>query len=645
MTNARDVPLWRPDPQTAARSQIAAFQRIVEQQTGQRFASYADFHRWSVDARPAFWKGVWSTCDIVASRQPTTILTDDRFLHARWFTGARLNFAENLLLRRDDHPALISYLETGERRELSYAQLADATARLAAWMRACGISPGDRVAAWLPNIPETIIAMLATASIGAIFSSCSPDFGASGALDRFGQIEPALLIACDGYYYNGKRIDIRDKVNAVAREVASIRNTVWMPVLGELRAGDTSLADLLRGNGPAPEHRFEQLPFDHPLYIVYSSGTTGKPKCIVHGAGGSLLQHLKEQRLHLDLSADDTLFFFTTAGWMMWNWLASALAIGGTLILYDGSPFHPSPAALFDLAVRERVTVFGISAKYLQSVENHGVKPRQTHDLSRVRMLISTGSTLPPEGFRYVYRDISESVHLVSMSGGTDLLSCFILGNPTLPVYAGELQCAGLGMAVAIYDEAGRPVRNTRGELVCTHPFPSAPIGFWRDEDNARYRAAYFERFDGVWAHGDFAQTTPNDGFIIHGRSDAVLNPGGVRIGTAEIYRQVETFPDVLEAVCIGQEWENDTRVILFLVLREGARLTAELEQAIRGRIREHASPRHVPAVILTVPDIPRTMSGKIAEIAVRESVHGRPVKNTSALANPEALQYFVGRL
>lgn len=639
-----NAPLWRPDPDAARASQLAAFTRHIEHKTGHRLDDYAALHRWSIEQRPAFWQSVVDACDIRFSTPATSVLDHDRFLEARWFSGARLNFAENLLRRRDDSVALVSVLETGRRQTVSWAELHARTARLAAAMRRSGIVAGDRVAAWMPNIPETVIAMLATASIGAIFSSCSPDFGVGGALDRFGQIEPGLLIACDGYHYAGKRIDVTDKVLHVAREVPSIRKVLWVAVIDTVPPGGETF-DGFCGTGDVADIQYADLPFDHPLYILYSSGTTGKPKCIVHGAGGTLLQHAKEQRLHLDLRASDVLFFFTTAGWMMWNWLASALATGCTVVLYDGSPFHPQPQNLFDLAEREGVTVFGISAKFLQSCENNGVKPRLSHDLSRMRMLISTGSTLPHEGFRYVYRDIKPDVHLVSMSGGTDIISCFVIGNPMLPVWEGELQCAGLGMAVEVWDDTGHPVKNRRGELVCTRPFPSAPTGFWKDEGHARYRAAYFERYPGVWAHGDFAEVTSHDGFIIHGRSDATLNPGGVRIGTAEIYRQVETFPDILEAVCIGQDWQNDTRVVLFVVMRPGTTLTDERIAAIRQRIREQASPRHVPALILEVPDIPRTMSGKIAELAVRDVVHGREVKNTSALANPESLRHFAGRV
>jgi len=475
-----------------------------------------------------------------------------------------------------------------------------------------------------------------------VWSSCSPDFGIAGALDRFGQIEPGVLFACDGYYYGGKIIDVTDKVREVARQVPSIKQIIWVEVLGErikLQENEAMWSDWLSGM-PAPL-KFAQLPFDHPLYILYSSGTTGKPKCIVHGQGGTLLQHKKEHQLHIDLRNEDTLFFFTTCGWMMWNWLVSALAVRCTVVLFDGSPFHPQPSTMFDICQAEGVTVFGISAKFLSGTQKEGVLPAESHDLSAMRMLISTGSPLTHEGFKYVYEGIQPDCHLVSMSGGTDLISCFMIGNPNLPVYEGELQCAGLGMAVEIWDDAGNDMASNSGELVCTRAFPSAPVGFWNDPDQQKYRAAYFDRFENIWVHGDYAERTEHGGFIIHGRSDAVLNPGGVRIGTAEIYRQVEQFDDIVDAVCVGQRWQEDVRVILFVVTRDGAPLTDTLVGDIKLRIRNFASPRHTPAKIIQVADIPRTMSGKIAELAVRDVIHERPVSNTSALANPEALGNF----
>ena len=636
-------PLWAPRQEAIAASQLTAFTQFASDRTGLSFADYDALHAWSIEDPGAFWQAFWDFTGIVASRPADTPVEHlGRFPGARWFPGARLNFAENLLRIRSANTALVSLLENGERRTLSYADLFEQTEHIAARLGQLDIQIGDRIAGWLPNIPETITAMLASSALGAVWSSCSPDFGAEGALDRFGQIEPKILFACDGYYYAGKVIDITDKVRQVADQVPSIHTIVWISVIGAdpaLREREQLLDDWLRAS--AVPLRFQQLPFDHPLYILYSSGTTGKPKCIVHGQGGTLLQHKKEHQLHLDLRATDVLFFFTTCGWMMWNWLVSALASGCTIVLYDGSPLHPAAAAMFDIVDAEGVTVFGISAKFLSSAQKQDVVPRRSHGLATMRMLISTGSPLTQEGFQYVYQDIKADCHLVSMSGGTDLISCFMIGNPNLPVYEGELQCAGLGMAVEIWDDSGQQVNAGSGELVCTRPFPSAPVGFWNDPRDEKYRAAYFDRFDNIWVHGDYAELTEHGGYIIHGRSDAVLNPGGVRIGTAEIYRQVERFEEIIDAVCVGQQWQDDVRVVLFVVMRAGTELTDELIDQIRLRIRNHASPRHTPARVIAVADIPRTMSGKIAELAVRDVIHGRPVKNTSALANPEALAHF----
>ncbi|HEX2256616.1 MAG TPA: acetoacetate--CoA ligase, partial [Afifellaceae bacterium] len=515
-------------------------------------------------------------------------------------------------------------------------------------MRAAGVARGDRVAAMLPNLPETIAGLIAASSIGAIWSSCSPDFGEAGVLDRFGQIEPKLFIACDGYWYNGKATRLAERLAGITAKLPSLERTVVVPYLGE--AEETarrlpqaeSLEAFLAPHAAKPVE-FERLPCEHPLYILYSSGTTGVPKCIVHSAGGALLQHLKEHQLHSSLRPGERLFYFTTCGWMMWNWLASGLASGATLLLYDGAPFHPGPEALFDYADAERMTIFGTSAKYIDALRKSGLRPRDTHDLSAVRMMASTGSPLAPENFDFVYDAVKPDIHLASISGGTDIVSCFVFGVPTKPVWRGEIQGPGLGMAVDVWDEAGRPVRGEKGELVCTRPFPSMPVGFWNDSDGAKYRAAYFERFPNVWHHGDFAEWTGHGGIIIHGRSDATLNPGGVRIGTAEIYNQVEKMPEVLEALAVGQDWQGDVRIILFVRLADGIVLDEALRERIRARIRQGASPRHVPAKIVAVADIPRTKSGKITELAVRDVVHGREVNNKEALANPEALELFRG--
>lgn len=634
---SRSPPLWQPGEAAIRASNLTRFAGPL----GFSPPDYGRLHDWSIHHRADFWDAVWHELGVEGERGDGPALIDgDRFPGSRWFPDARLNFAENLLRFADDAVAIVAVLEDGQRRTLTYRELAAETAAFAHVLKGLGVEQGDRVAGWLPNVPEAVIAMLAAASIGATWSSCSPDFGVEGALDRFGQIGPKVLIACDGYHYGGKCFDVRDRAMTVRNAVASIEHVLWVATLG---SEEDAFAQARREHVDAPL-AYNRLPFDHPLFVMYSSGTTGKPKCIVHGAGGTLLQHLKEHQLHVDVRRDDTLFFFTTCGWMMWNWLVSGLASGCAIVLYDGSPFHPNPQALFDLAEREAISVFGVSAKYLSAVEKAGVKPGASHDLPALRAILSTGSPLTHEGFRYVYRDVKADVALASISGGTDLISCFALGCPWLPVYEGELQCAGLGMAVDVYDDDGAPVRGEKGELVCTRSFPSAPIGFWNDAGDTKYRDAYFNRYPNVWAHGDFAEITAHDGFIVHGRSDAVLNPGGVRIGTAEIYRQVEAIDTVMDCVAIGQDWDGDTRIVLFVVMREGATLDADLESAIKRRIRERASPRHVPAVIVDVPDIPRTLSGKIAELAVRDAVHGREVANTTAMANPEALAAFRNR-
>ena len=565
---------------------------------------------------------------------------------AHWFPGASLNFAEHLLRRRDAHPALIAIGEDGSREQLSYAELAAHVAGLQQSLRAAGVGVGDRVAAFMPNTWQTVAGMLATASLGATWSSCSPDFGTQGVIDRFGQIEPKVLIAAAGYRYAGKNLNLTAKLNEILERLPSLQQLVVVPYSNPAaRAGDFRSAarvslwqDFYQAGG---EPQFTPVPFEQPLYILYSSGTTGMPKCIVHGVGGTLLQHVKELGLHTDLTADDTLFYYTTCGWMMWNWLISGLALGASLVLFDGSPFHPGAERLIDLIDAENISLFGTSAKFIAALEKAGARPRETHNLSRLKAILSTGSPLAHESFEYVYRDIKRDVCLSSISGGTDIVSCFALGNPVLPVWRGELQCKGLGMDVQVWSDEGRPVTGEKGELVCARHFPSMPVGFWNDAAGEKFHAAYFASFPGVWAHGDYAEITEHGGLVIHGRSDAVLNPGGVRIGTAEIYRQVEKVPQVLESIAIGQDWDGDVRVVLFVRLREGVVLDDALQAAIRQVIRSNTTPRHVPAKIVQVADIPRTISGKIVELAVRNVVHGRPVKNTDALANPQALELF----
>ncbi len=624
------------------------FWHCAEAETGRRFESYPDLHRWSVESREDFWRLAWDFCEVIGEPGEGPFLEDaERMPGARFFPNASLNFAENLLRRSDPGEALVFHSESGERSVVSFEELRARVAALSAALRDMGVRPGDRVAAYLPNIPETVIAMLASACIGAIWSSCSPDFGARGALDRFGQIEPKVLFAADGYFYNGKMHDLRERIAELRAGLPSIEETIVVSFAHRNASPGEFLGrrfeELAQAGGEASPY-FERFPFDHPLYVLYSSGTTGTPKCIVHGAGGTLLKHLVEQRLHCDLRPTDRFFYYTTCGWMMWNWLISGLASEATLLLYDGSPAWPDPDALFDLAERERMTVFGTSAKYIDALSKQGVEPIRSHDLSSLRAILSTGSPLAPESFDYVYAKIKRDVWLASISGGTDIVGCFVLGDPTRPVWRGEIQAPALGMSVEVFDDAGRPMREGRGELVCTAPFPSMPVGFWNDPGDQRYLAAYFERFPGVWCHGDWVERTEHGGVVIYGRSDAVLNPGGVRIGTAEIYRPVELVDEVVEALAVGQEWQKDMRVVLFVRLREGLELGDELRERIRRELRRQASPKHVPAVILQVPDIPRTKSGKIVELAVREVIHGRQVRNLDALANPEALAHFRDR-
>ncbi len=640
-----DQPLWKPSPERIEQANMTAFRRAVEKEHGLSLDSFAELYDWSIRERAAFWEAMWRFGGIVASREWDNVVEDgDRMPGARWFTGARLNFAENLLRFRDERPALVFWNESGPQRRMTYAELFEQVARTARALRDLGVQSGDRVAGFTPNMPEAIIAMLAATSIGAIWSSCSPDFGINGVMDRFGQIQPKVLFAADGYYYNEKTHDSLQRVKGIIEQIPTIERAVVVPYAAQ----DPDLSGLERAvlyaDFQAPEGGdidFAQLPFDHPLYIMYSSGTTGMPKCIVHGAGGTLIQHLKELVLHTDLRREDRIFYFTTCGWMMWNWVVSSLAVGATVLLYDGSPFKPDGNILFDMADQEGMTVFGTSAKYIASVEKAGLEPANTHRLAALRAMLSTGSPLAPESFEFVYNKIKQDICLASISGGTDIISCFALGNPTGPVYRGELQTRGLGMKVDVFDDEGRSLRSEKGELVCTAPFPSMPIYFWNDPDGEKYHDAYFDVYPNIWQHGDYVELTEHDGLIMHGRSDTVLNPGGVRIGTSEIYRQVEALPEVVESLVVGQDWDNDVRVILFVRMREGFALDDSAIERIKKHIRANCTPRHVPARIIAVTDIPRTISGKIVELAVRNVIHNLPVKNVDALANPEALELF----
>ncbi len=641
-----EKPLWRPEPEAACRSAMARFMGEANKRHGLELNDYAALWQWSVDHREQFWPLVWDFFDIKSMKRWDSVLENDAMPGARWFDGARLNFAENLLRYRDDRTALVFRNEAGHRRTLTYAELYRAVAGMRAGLEQAGVKAGDRVAAYLPNMPETIVTMLATASLGAIFSSTSPDFGVNGVLDRFGQIEPKVLVAADGYFYNGKTFDCLEPLKVITGALPSLEHLVVVPHVNETpdlsglpKAAHWS--DFCRG---AESIDFVPVAFDHPQFILYSSGTTGRPKCIVHGAGGVLLQHLKELGLHTDVSRDDVVFYFTTCGWMMWNWLVSGLALGATLVLYDGAPMHGGADAMLRLAAEEKITVFGTSAKFISALHKAGVGAEQGKQFATVRTILSTGSPLLPEHYDYVYGELHPSVQLASISGGTDIVSCFGLGCPLLPVWRGELQCRGLGMAVEIYDEEGRSLTDEAGELVCSRAFPVMPVSFWNDPDGKRYHKAYFDKFPGVWRHGDWAQLTPRGGLVIYGRSDTVLNPGGIRIGTAEIYRQVEKLPEILESLAVAQQWDDDVRIVLFVRMQPGKVFDEDLVRRVRETIRANTTPRHVPARVLEVSDLPRTRSGKISEIAVREVIHGRPVKYTEALANPDALDDFRDR-
>lgn len=642
--------LWQPSAERIGKTRIDAFRRFINQRHDLALDDYPSLHQWSIDQRQDFWQAIVDFFEVRFEHPPECVLREGpQMPSAEWFPGATLNFAEHLLKRRDNGVAVVAINENGQREQLTYAELAAHVAGLQQSLRAAGVGLGDRVAACMPNTWQTLVGMLATTSLGAIWSCSSPDFGTQGVIDRFGQIEPKVLITCAGYRYAGKDIDQSAKLNEILERLPSLQQLIIVPYARpEARVEDfqtpakVALWDTFYRPGGTPE--FVAVPFAHPLYILYSSGTTGVPKCIVHSTGGVLLQHAKEHGLNTDLGPGDVLFYYTTCGWMMWNWLVSALAVGASLVLYDGSPFHPGPEHLLDLVDQEAISVFGTSPKYLAALEKAGLQPRLSHDLGSLKTLLCTGSPLSPQSYDYVYRELKQELCLASMSGGTDIVSCFVIGNPLQPVRRGEMQGKSLGMAIEVWNDQGRPVIGEKGELVCTRHFPAMPIGLWNDPQQEKLRASYFSQFPGVWAQGDYAEQLAHGSWLIHGRSDAVLNPGGVRIGTAEIYRQVEKVQQVSESLAIGQQWDGDVRVVLFVRLQDGAQLDAALQEQIRQVIRANTTPRHVPAKILQVSDIPRTISGKIVELAVRNVVHGMPVKNTDALANPEALEQFRDR-
>jgi acetoacetyl-CoA synthetase len=619
--------------------------QFVNDYSGKKFKTYDDLYNWSVENIQAFWGTFWYYSGIIFSEDFKEVVDDPKKMPgARWFSGARLNFAENLLQRRDDHPAIIFRGENGYTRELTFRELYEQTHRVAEGLKRLGVVKGDRIGAFMPNIPETIIAMLAAASLGAIWSSTSPDFGIKGVLDRFSQIEPKVIFSIDGYFYNGKHFDSQEKLRGILGELPTIEHVVMVDFTGkpDLESIPNAISwesIVLPVEG---EMTFSQLPFDHPLYIMYSSGTTGLPKSIVHSAGGTLIQHLKELMLHSDVRPDDVVFYFTTCGWMMWNWFVSSLALGATIVCFDGNPFYPAPDVLMRLADEYKFTLFGTSAKYIASLQQAGVVPDTVAGpFPNLRTIASTGSPLADESFDYVYNSWKNDVQLSSISGGTDIISCFMLGSPMLPVYRGEIQCRGLGMDVDCYDDNGNPVRDKQGELVCKSAFPSMPVYFWNDLDGKKYHSAYFEHFPGIWCHGDYMVLSPHGGVTMLGRSDATLNPGGVRIGTAEIYRVVENMEDIEDSVVVGQQFEGDERVVLFVKMKPGIGLSEDLQKKIRTNIRQQCSPRHVPAVILTTPDVPYTINGKKVEVAVKKLIHGQEVKNQDALRNPECLEFF----
>jgi len=640
------VPIWEPAAGRIRNANMTRFIDFVNKRYGQKIDSYNELHEWSINNLSDFWASMWDFSEIKASKPYDTIMTSgERMMDTKWFRGARLNYAENLLRYRDNQTALIFKGESQEAVRVTYAELYDQVDRLAKSLRESGVKVGDRVVGFMPNMIETVSAMLAATSIGATWSTCSPDFGIKGALDRFRQIKPKILFTANGYFYNGKVFDSLERVADILKDLPSIEKVVVVPYTEK----DPDISHVPNSIGyedflskeTGLEIPFEQVPTDHPLYIMYSSGTTSLPKCMVQGAAGILLGHLKELKLHTDVKREDTIFYSTTCGWMMWNWLVSSLALGATVLLFDGSPFYPDPGALFKLAQDEKITIFGTSARYLAELEKTGVKPIKEYDLSSLKTVLSTGSPLSVASFEFVYRDIKKDVLLASISGGTDINGCFFLGNPIGPVYAGELQCQGLGMNIQAFDPKGKPVFNQKGELVCTNPYPAMPLYFWNDENNQKYHDAYFNAYPNVWRHGDYVEITENGGAIIYGRSDATLNPGGVRIGTAEIYRVVESLSEIKDSIVVGQNWDNDVRVILFVKLTEDVELTENLIKKINTTIRQNLSPRHVPAKVIAVGDIPYTINSKKVELAVRNIIHNEPVLNIDALANPKSLAFY----
>ena len=640
--------LWRPSEERVKNSNMYRFMRFINEKYDQNCKEYSQLYEWSVQKIPEFWGSMWEFADIRASHKYGQVVDDlQKMPGTQWFPGAKLNFAENLLRYRDDKTALIFQGEDKETKRITYSELYREVARLAKSLRELGINPGDRVVGFIPNMPEATMAMLAATSLGATWSSCSPDFGIKGVLDRFGQIKPRVLFTADGYWFKGKHLDSLERIADILKQLPTIEKVVVIPYVKKTpsinKVPNAVLYDEFKSQEMEPDIEFVQLPFSHPLYIMYSSGTTGLPKCMVQSAGGVLINQMKELMLHTDLTRDDTIFYFTTCGWMMWNWLTCSLSVGASLVLYDGNPFHPIPGALWKMAQDNKITIFGTSAGYIAALQNSGVRPGAEYDLSPLRTILSTGSPLSPEGFQWIYKEIKKDLHLASISGGSDINGCFAGGNPMGPVYAGELQCRCLGMKVEAFDENGKPIRNQQGELVCTAPSPSMPIYFWDDDNNEKYHAAYFDVYPNIWRHGDFIEINKNGGVIIYGRSDATLNPGGVRIGTAEIYRIVEGLEEIEDSLVIGQNWKNDVRVILFVKMAEGHKLTEELQSNIRKILRANASPRHVPAKIITVPDVPYTLNMKKVELAVKNVIQGKSVLNRDALVNPESLDFYAG--